>query len=154
MVLKVHWSFLKKGWRLISSTPFLPNRTSLKTKRANEWQSNEHPLASAVSAAIGKQTTPTDTYFSREAIKKRVDHTYFSFTTNRSVFCGAQWPQRVTITLPTCQSGRHRWYSWHLWRSPHHLGSWGSFYGPWSYCRFPPESRRRTVCRLPAITVS
>lgn len=33
MVSKVHWSFLKNGCFLISSTPFLPNRTSLKTNR-------------------------------------------------------------------------------------------------------------------------
>lgn len=51
-------------------------------------------------------------------------------------------------SLFTFQSGTHRWYSWPLWRSPHHQGSSGSSCGPWSYCRFPPESRRRTECHL------
>lgn len=31
-VSQAHWSFLKKRWRLISSTPFLPNLTSLNRK--------------------------------------------------------------------------------------------------------------------------
>ena len=32
MLSQVHWSFLKKGCRLISSTPLRPNRTSLQHK--------------------------------------------------------------------------------------------------------------------------
>lgn len=49
MVLKVHWSFLKKGCFLISSMPFRPRRTSLPnanihknilSNRCEPWQLN------------------------------------------------------------------------------------------------------------------
>lgn len=44
MVSKVHWSFLKNGCCLISSTPFLPNRTSLETYETSAQKSHVHPV--------------------------------------------------------------------------------------------------------------
>lgn len=93
-------------------------------------------------------------------IKTRAKYLDFDFHPQQTcgyVLCAVQQPQHVVLcneefTFSTCRWGRHRWCFWHLWRSPRRRGSWGSFYGPWSYCRFPPESRHRTVCHLVAIT--
>lgn len=46
MLSKVHWSFLKKGWHLISSTPVRPSRTVLHTAEAERLrvESPKHTL--------------------------------------------------------------------------------------------------------------
>lgn len=47
MVSKVHRSFLKNGCCLISSTPFLPNRTSLETHKTSAQKSHVNQSATA-----------------------------------------------------------------------------------------------------------
>lgn len=80
-------------------------------------------------------------------IKKRKKERKLKYNKNHKT--APNWQTKPhKIHFSTGQSGRHRWCSWHLQRSPLPLGNGGSFCGPWFYCRFPPESRHRTGCHL------
>lgn len=119
MLSHVHWSFLKKGCLLISSTPLRPRRTSLRGGEvfAFEQLNRLHDSGTPVIHA-------------------------------RLFQCSGCLNKQNIYWFPTCQSRKHRWDFWHHWKCHCHPGRSGHSCGSWFYCKSPPMSLRRKAYRL------